>query len=211
MRGWAGWVASAGALLLLMGCTAGSQSRAPAPKKAPSSTAGHRPAVVATERTAGSALIDSQTLPCGNAIGDQSPPRDWQVVLGVVALPASPAAAALQTGLTGEAVPALRLFAKSGLVIKAGVTFALIAPSLNDNRVAIGWAGNPSTPSRRVLVASCADAGGTGWLAYPGGYWLDHPACIRMTIRSGTGKQQVAIGLGTPCPGQRPPQGPSDR
>lgn len=165
---------------------------------------------MAPQQTAGPVLIDSSTLPCGNAIDNQPPPHDWKVVLGVVALPTSPRSAALQTGLTGDPVPALRLFAKAGLVIRAGATFELIAPSLGGDRVGIGWAGEPSTPSRRVRVVNCNDYGGTGLLAYPGGYWLDHPACISLTVRSETRQQQVAIGLGTPCPGQRPPQGPSD-
>ncbi len=165
---------------------------------------------MATADTAGPPLIDSQTLPCGNAIDNQPPPRDWQVVRGVVALPTSPRAEALQTGLTGEPFPALRLFAKTGLVIKAGMEFELVAPSLTGNRVGIGWGGGPSTPSRRVVV-NCPDTRGTGWLAYPGGYWLDHPACIALTIRTGTREQSVAVGLGTPCPGQRSPEGSTDR
>lgn len=167
--------------------------------------------MAASNETVGPALIDSQTLPCGNAIDNRPPPQDWQVVLGVVALPTSPRASALQTGLTREPGPALRLFAKTGLVIKTGVMFDLVVPSLRSNRVGIGWGGNPSTPSRRLAVTNCADTEGTGWLAYPGGYWIDHVACIPLTIRSGGKEQSVAIGLGTPCPGQRPPQGPSDR
>ncbi len=210
MRGRAGSVVTAALLLSLAGCLAGSTSSTPTPAQ-PSSTEAHAPTVVATEQAAAPALMDAQTLPCGGSIDDQPPPQDWQVVLGVVALPTSPRAAALQTGLTGEPAPALRLFAKTGLLIKTGVTFELKAPSQGGNRVGIGWGGAPSSPSRRVLVTKCADVGGTGWLAYPGGYWLDQVACIPLIIRSGTKEQSVALGLGAPCAGQRSPQGPSDR
>ena len=55
---------------------------------------------------------------------------------------------------------------------------------------------------------NCASAGG-GWLAYAGGYWIDHPACVSIIVRAGARQQQVDIGVGTACPGQRPPAEPS--
>ena len=83
MTGRDGCVATAAVLMLLVGCTAGTRSSAPAP--APPSAAGNGPPVVATAQTAGPPLIASQTLPCGEAIDNQPPPRDMQVVRGVVA------------------------------------------------------------------------------------------------------------------------------
>jgi hypothetical protein len=126
-----------------------------------------------------------------------------QVVLGVVALPTSPGYPALGTSLSGDGSGPLRLFAKTGLVIRAGTTFELIVPS----RFSIAW-GAPGTPSHRVLVRNCGSAGG-GWLDYAGGYWIDHPACVPVIVRSDGKQQLVHIGVGTACPGQRPPQGPS--
>jgi hypothetical protein len=208
MTGWDVCVATAAVLMLLVGCTAGSKSSAPTPE--PPSAVEGGPPVVATAPITGPPLIDSQFLPCGDSIDNRPPPPDWQVVRGVVGLPTSPRADALQTGLTGEPSPALRLFAKTGLVIKTGVKFELVVSSPTGNRVGIGWGNGPFTPSHRVVV-NCPDVGGTGWLAYAGGYWLDHPACIPLTVRLGAREQSVAVGLGTPCPGQRPPQGPSDR
>ena len=96
---------------------------------------------MATAQTASPTLIDSQILPCGDSIDNQPPPPDMQVVRGVVGLPASPRADALQTGLTGEPFPALRLFAKTGLVIKTGVKFELLVSGQTGNRVGIGWDG----------------------------------------------------------------------
>jgi len=148
-------------------------------------------------------------LKCGDYIDAQPPPPDFQIVLGVVALPTSPSHAALGTSAGGPD-PSLRLFAKTGLVIKAGTNFELIVPDQPADHLAIGW-GQNSTPSRRVIVANCPDGRHTGWLAYPGGYWLSAPACVSLIVRASGKDQFVHIGLGTPCPGQQPPQGPSDR
>jgi len=93
-------------------------------------------------------------LDCGSFIGDSARAAPLRVVLGVVALPASLRYPALQTSLSGAGNGPLRLFAKTGLLVRPGTTFELI-------------------------------------------------------VRAGGKQQQVRIGVGTACPGQRPPQGPS--
>ena len=60
-----------------------------------------------------------------------------------------------------------------------------------------------------VLTALGSRPEGGKWLAYAGGYWIDHPACVPIIVRTGGKQQTVHIGIGTPCPGQQPPQGPS--
>jgi hypothetical protein len=142
-------------------------------------------------------------LPCstGTRVSDATV-APFRVVLGVVALPVSPGYPALQTSLANGP---RRLFAKNGLFIRPGTTFELIVPARLTGRLSIGW----ETPSRRVVVSGCASPRGGGWLAFVGGYWIDHPACVRVIVRSGGRQQQVPIGLGKACPGQRPPQGPS--
>ena len=71
------------------------------------------------------------------------------VVLGVVALPASPwMRRALQTARSGLRDPRARLFAKQGLVIRAGARFRLIVDGRLRDRLSIGWGqcrGEPST------------------------------------------------------------------
>ena len=146
-------------------------------------------------------------LDCGSFIGSNARVAPLQVVLGVVALPASPGYPALGTSLSGDGNGPLRLFAKTGLLIRPGTTFELIVPARFTSRLSIGW-GAPGTPSHRLLVGNCAGKGG-GWVAYAGGYWIDHPACVPIIVRAGGKQQQVHIGVGTACPGQRPPQGPS--
>jgi hypothetical protein len=79
-------------------------------------------------------------------------------------------------------------------------------PADSGNRLAIGW-GNALAfqPSTRFAVPACADTYGTGWVAYPGGYWADRPLCLPVTVRAGSREQQVRIGIGTACPGQDSP------
>jgi hypothetical protein len=63
--------------------------------------------------------------------------------LGVVALPTSDnMKAALQTRVSGEADPAARLFAKTGLVIRVDAAMELIVPGEVADRLSIGW-GSP--------------------------------------------------------------------
>lgn len=175
--------------LMLAGCTSGTVS---------SSTGKPAPT---TRATAGS------VLDCGGAdvVGGVD---QLQVVLGVVALPVSPWYPALGTSLSGDGNGPLRLFAKTGLFFRPGTTFELIVPARFASRLRIGW-GNPGTPSQTVDVSNCASPGGGGWLAIAGGYWIDHPACVPIIVRAGGKQQQVHIGVGTACPGQRPPQGSS--
>lgn len=203
-RGWA-LVTAAVIAMLLAACTSGTV-RSSTGKTGPATTSGPtstrpdgQPASSATP--AGESVLLCST---GTAVSDAQV-APLQVVLGVVALPVSPRYPALQTSLTGGPQ---RLFAKTGLVIRPGTTFELIVPAPVASRLSIGW-GAPGTPSRRVVVSHCASPGGGGWLAYPGGYWVDRPACVPIIVRAGGKQQQVHIGLGTACPGQRPPQGPS--
>ena len=198
------------AALLLGACSAaptGNQNTGASPVSSP------RQAPATSSRATaplGSAEAGSATLECTNYSDAQPPPADFQIVLGVVALPTSPRAAALGTTSVNDPDPSLRLFAKTGLFIKVGTPFELIVPDQPAGRLAIGWGPN-STPSRRVIVANCADGRHTGWLDYPGGYWLSAPACVPLIVRADGKDQLVHIGLGTPCPGQQPPPGPSDR
>ena len=175
--------------MLLAGCTSGTVR---------SSTGKPTPT---TRSTAGS------VLDCRVASGvDGVAPLP--VVLGVVALPISPRYPALGTALSGDGNGPLRLFAKTGLFFRPGAKFELIVPARFASRLRIGW-GAPGSPSQIVEVSNCANPGGGGWLAIPGGYWIDHPACVPIIVRAGGKQQQVHVGVGKACPGQRPPPEPS--
>lgn len=189
-----------GILSVLAGCAA----QAPIPP--PGSTRSPSPSVGQTARPA-TEVLGSSTLDCGASIGRDVPTAGFTVVADAMALPTAPKHEALQTARTGDGNPAVRLFAKTGLGIRAGVASELITVT---SAVAVGW-GNPSSPTTRMVIPACGDdAGGSGWLWYAGGYWVARPTCALLTVRSGGAQQTVNLGLGTPCPGQLPPQGASD-
>ena len=204
-RGWALFPAAVIAMLLA-GCTG--TGVAPEPRTAAPAAAPGRSSIQPNgPATSSAAPAGESALACGNYIDANALAAPLQVVLGVVALPVSPGYPALQTSLSGDGSGAPRLFAKTGLVIRPGTTFELIIPAPFTNRLSLGW-GLPGMPSHGVVVNNCPNPGG-GWLAYAGGYWIDHPACVPIIVRAGGEQQTVHIGIGTPCPGQRPPQGPS--
>jgi hypothetical protein len=192
--------------VMLAGCTSGTV-RSSTGKPGPTTRSGRtstRPAGPSTSSetpTAGS-VLDCRLV---SAVDLAAP---LQVVLGVVALPISPRYPALGTALSGDGNGPLRLFAKTGLFFRPGTKFELIVPARFASRLRIGW-GAPGSPSQIVEVSNCANPGGGGWLAIPGGYWIDHPACVPIIVRAGGKQQQVHIGVGKACPGQRPPQEPS--
>ncbi len=190
-------VITAAAMLTITGCTTGSQPPHPG-----GSSQGSPPV------TSGTAPTHSVQLDCGEYIDAHRPVRGIQVVLGVVALPTSSAGPALGTARTGDpSVP--RLFAKTGLLIKAGTDFRIVVPARAGDRLGIGW-GSPATPNKTVVVSHCPrERLPSRWLAYAGGYWLDHPACVTVQVRTATQSQSVHLGLGAPCPGQAPPPEPS--
>lgn len=187
------------AALLLGGCTGGTPPAGSTPQPTATSTSSSASPVTSP------AVPALATLRCDGAIDGGPPPRNFSTVLGVVALPLSPAYRALQAFDSGDpASPAL--FAKTGLLVRAGRASELDVPADPRNRVAIGW-GNAQVfrPSTRFAVPACPDTFATGWLAYPGGYWADRPLCLPLTVRADGREQQVRVGIGTACPGQRPP------
>jgi hypothetical protein len=150
-----------------------------------------------------------QQLSCHDSIGTHRPVPGLQVILGVVALPTSTAGPALQTSRTGQTPSTPRLFAKTGLLIRAGTDFRIVVPQGSGRQLGIGW-GSTASPSQAIVVSHCPRAGLPGnWIAFAGGYWLNHPACVALQVQTMHKTRTVHIGLGTPCPGQRPPPQPS--
>jgi hypothetical protein len=192
--------------MLLTACTSG-PGRPGHGATGPAAASGRAPARPDGGSTSSAAPAAESALPCDSFIGTSARAAPLPVVLGVVALAASPGSPALQTALSGDGNGPLRLFAKTALLVRPSTTFELIVPGRLTSRLSIGW-GAPGPPSHRVLVSNCAGPGG-GWLAYAGGFWIDHPACVPIIVRADGRQQQVNIGVGTACPGQRPPQGPS--
>lgn len=155
---------------------------------------------------------DTGRLVCSQDIGVMRPGSSGlHTVLGVVALPTAPRYGALQTSRTGMH-GRLRLFAKTGLLVKPHTRFKLRVPVGLRRRMAISWgnAGDPP-PRSRFVVEDCAGSGATSsrWLAYAGGYYVSRPACVPLDVLANGRRRRVRLGLGTPCPGQRPPPQPT--
>jgi hypothetical protein len=154
-------------------------------------------------------IAGTATLVCEHSIDGAPPPPGFQVILGVVALPTSEAGPALQAGPGGNGADFPTLFAKTGLIVRAGAQVELETPEQPGNRTAVGWGSwTQEAPTRRFVVPGCPDDRGTGWLAYAGGYYADRPLCLPLSVRSGGREQQVRIGVGAACPGQQPPPTP---
>jgi hypothetical protein len=152
-----------------------------------------------------------RALPCQEFIGTGPPVSGTHVVLGVVALPATPwTRRALQTVRSGLRDPRARLFAKEGLVIRAGARFRLIVQRRLRDRLSIGW-GNAGEGHRgsTIAVDACSGPRGAKWLAYAGGYFVRDPMCTALIVAANGQRQRVQIGIGKACEGQRPPVKPT--
>ena len=144
-------------------------------------------------------------LSCDGETVGQEAFDQLETVLDAVALPTSPGHAALQTSRRTTSDGAVYYFAKTGLVWDGSSAFEIAVPESFRSRVAIAW--GTQVLSHRV-EAACGRAG--DWLLLPGGYWIAEPLCAELIVRTDTTEATVSLGLGTPCPGQAPPQGPSD-
>ncbi len=160
-------------------------------------------AAVAASNTGSAATAASAgyvpTAACNAAIPLPYPPQQgngYQVVLGVVAVPAFVAQRAYPSGLTGP----WRFFDKQGLFVQAGSPAVVVSvPNAWRKRVAIGWA-NASSPVSVQRVASCSQPPGA-WNGWPGGYYLrtSTPLCAPLVVRVGRQTATVRVGIGRSC------------
>jgi hypothetical protein len=149
-------------------------------------------------------------LPCRDPVGSLATPGpDVQVIGGAIALGTSTTSPqALQTSDSGLDDAALRLFAKTGLLVRTGAQAELVVPSSWSGRAAFAWGNAAVVPTERLAAGPCAEVG--PWLAYPGGYYVRDPACIPVVVRVGGEETQIHVGVGAPCPGQQAPAAPSE-
>lgn len=151
-----------------------------------------------------------RTLPCEEAIGNQSPPQGMRVVLGVVALPASPGLRhALQTSRTGAS--GSRLFAKWGLWARSGTRFELIVPPVLRGQLSIGWGNADEGHVGSIVTDPDCQAAGHRWINFAGGYWTTKPRCATLIVAANGQRRHVRIGIGQACAGQLPPPQPTQR
>jgi hypothetical protein len=125
-----------------------------------------------------------------------APPAGYRLVGRDVAVPDAPV---MSAEASGEADPAARLFAKWGLVVRAGTVVDLrVAPGWQD-KARLGW-GGAGTPATTATVHACAPEGGPAqWLAFVGGTWVAQAACVPLIVTSNGQDDRVDLGIGAPC------------
>lgn len=145
-------------------------------------------------------------LPCDDAIDtDADLPVSFTVVADAVALPTSHSAdRALQTSHREDS-PAPNYFAKTGLAVGPDVAFTIQvdAPAPTAQ---LGW-GSPADFAAAMTTEGCT---GDGWTVFAGGFLVDEPRCVEITVRTDGAEETAQIGVGAPCEGQQPPPEPTD-
>jgi hypothetical protein len=155
-------------------------------------------------------VVPSATLSCQAQINAATaPPSSRTTTLGDVALQTREALGVVF--LPNEADPNARFWAKTGLNIKVGASFALVVPPEWRGRLSLGW-GLPAQRTTDLKIAGCqwmATQNQTSprlpWLGFAGGFWVSRPACVSVLVTTRHTTRRLHIGVGAPCPGQRPP------
>jgi hypothetical protein len=109
------------------------------------------------------------------------------LVLGAVALPQE----IIEAHPSGE--PGL-LFAKTGLVVRSGVTVDLSVDDSGGDR--IDW-GNAGEPGNAVRVPACVSD--KPWLVFAGGYTVPGPHCVLLTVRVDGDESAARVPVGAAC------------
>lgn len=162
----------AAALLVAAGC-----STVPAPAPAPSTPG---PAVSPS----------SDTVDCGHVVGGEEAPSDGaRVVLGVVSLPSR----VLEPQDAGD--PGW-LFAKQGLLVRAGIAVELTVDPSVAGQATIGW-GSPGPQGTTIRVPACQ--GAHPWLAFAGGYTVREPLCLSLIVRANGREERASVSVGIHC------------
>ena len=113
-------------------------------------------------------------------------PPDYVVVLDNVALPVGRTLQVNPAGSESE----LPLFAKHGLVVRAGAAVELQVPPGWETRVQ-AWLGKPGGTRTGGNVPACPARGQAPWLVFAGGYWVDAPVCVPLIVRTQGRETQV--------------------
>jgi hypothetical protein len=157
--------------------------------------------VVATTLSVCRAAIGRGATNDGTAVTGFPGPdyRSYRIYFGRVGLPTVDEMQASPSGLDD---PSAEYFAKAGLYALPGKPFTLIVPRRWRDRLSIAWGGARRTLRLRVDLA-CVNALPPGtWVAYPGGFWIDRPACAPLTIKTARSTKRVHLGIGKACEGQ---------
>ncbi|MGC5009900.1 hypothetical protein ACLQ2R_03960 [Streptosporangium sp. DT93] len=144
------------------------------------------------------------TVRCDTRVGgERAPSGDLRIVGDAVALPAGDTRErALQVSEVRLPDGGPGLFAKQGLLVRRGRHVELTVPEGMTGRLWLKW-GRPDPPGTRVVVDRCDSD--DEWIAFVGGYTVREAGCLPVLVGvDGGAPREVLIGIGAPCPGQRP-------
>lgn len=176
-------------VLLVAGCGGHDAS-----SQAPTSSPSHSPGTASADPTS----TASQTLDCSASILGHRPTRTMRVLREAVALQAWPRTRILRP--SRDDTPGWpRLYAKTGLVIRSATPATITVHAPGPGRFRIGWGNSSFVPARRVVVPACKATDGKDWLVYPGGYFVDRPVCLTVTVDSGSSAESVRVPVGARC------------
>lgn len=160
----------------------------------------------------------SDTLRCGEGYGSGEVGAGVTTVLGAVVLDTraqTPDTYSQQTGPGYPYDPAKQYFAKSAIVVRAGVAATITVAESQRGRARIGWNSNGAeavdtlripacegvviTPGQPVFVTASAPPPGPVWLTYIGGIWVSEPMCVTLEVTVGSdtessGRAPASIG-----------------
>jgi hypothetical protein len=140
-------------------------------------------------------VLPTAELVCEHAIETvDAVPDGFAVVLDAVALDGTEGA--LATADSGEGDPASARFAKTGLLVAAGVASSIEVPADQRDAHSIGW-GNSGSRTWALTVPACEGDG--PWLAFPGGHHVREPGCYTLVVRSLGARAEVPVGVGSAC------------
>jgi hypothetical protein len=111
-------------------------------------------------------------------------------VLDAVALPTRTLQVS-ESGVPGE------LFAKQGLVVRAGTPVRIAVAPDAPAGTRIGW-GSPGPEGTAIVVPACPH--NSGWLAFAGGYTVREAACVPLIVRVGEREERASVAVGEDCP-----------
>ncbi|MBB5480432.1 hypothetical protein HNR20_004937 [Micromonospora parathelypteridis] len=176
-------LASAFMVAVLTACTPASDARQPGTPPVDSATS--------------SAREGGAALPCTPSVTAMPTiPAGYRLVGKDVAVPDR---AVLPVEDSGEADRAARLFAKWGLVVRAGAVVDLQVAPGSEGVARIGW-GALSPPATAVTVHACSPEGAQAqWRAFVGGTWVAQAACVPLVVRSNGQEDHVTLGIGVAC------------
>jgi hypothetical protein len=147
-------------------------------------------------------------LDCRDPIGSESKPPANSAAVGdaVALLTGFPDARAMTTARVSEPLlPSLHHWTKSPLYVRSDRAAEIRIPYEERGRIAMTWGNTASDPvvERSLSVGPCP--GTIGWSVFPGGYFVTRPDCYTLIVRVKGRNTRVSVGIGAPCPGQRPP------